>query len=171
MADELAQANRSNLELLKLRGEIGVLRQQSNEVGKLRQANQKLLTQIAEQSNSTNLLSAEDQFTLRQTHAVDAMTMLLNAIKSYAAKHNGQYPDSLDQLTTSGDLGTNNFAGNLGLDDFELLKGGAVDLQGDKVILGIRVPIQRPGKASAMVVGGINDAGLIHTDITNVGPE
>ncbi len=162
MADELAQANRNNRELLKLRGEIGVLRQQSNEVGKLRQANQKLLTQNAEQSNSTNLLSAEDQFTLRQTHAVDAMSTLLNAIKSYAANHNGQYPERLDQLTASGDLGTTNFAGNLGFDDFELNPEGAVDPQGDKVILSIRVPIQRPGRESVLVWGCINSAGLTH---------
>jgi RNA polymerase sigma factor (sigma-70 family) len=171
MADELAQANRNHLDWLKLRGEIGMLRQQTNEVGKLRRANQKLLTQIAEQSISTNWLSAADQFTLRQTHAVDATTVLLNAIKSYAAKHNGQYPETLDQLTTSGDLGTTNFAGNFGLDDFELNPEGAVDPQGGKVILGIRVPIQRPGRESVLVWGCINSYGLIHTAIINSGPE
>jgi hypothetical protein len=158
-------------ELLRLRGEVGMLRQQTNELGRFRQENRKLLSQVAAQSEPTNQVSAEDQFTLRQTHVVDAMTTLLNAIKNYAAKHNGQYPGSFDQLTASGDLGTSNFAGNLGLGDFEFMKDGAVDQQGNKVILRIRVPLQRPDRASVMVLGGINDDGVTHTEITNVGSE
>jgi RNA polymerase sigma factor (sigma-70 family) len=171
LADELAKANNKNLELLKLRGELGVLRQQTNELGRLRQENKKLLAQFAAQSDSTNLLSVEDQFTLRQTHVVDAMTTLLNAMKNYAAKHNGQNPGSFDQLIASGDLETSNLAGNLGLDDFELMKDGAVDQQGKKVILSLRVPIQRPGKQSVIVLGAISDDGVTHTEIWNVSSE
>src|ERR1019366_7746095 len=78
-------------ELLRLRGEVGMLRQQTHELGRFRQENRRLLSQAAAQSESTNQVSAEDQFTLRQTHAVDAMTILLNAIKNYATSHNGQY--------------------------------------------------------------------------------
>src|ERR1035437_2702673 len=101
-------------ELLRLRGEVGMLRQQTNELGRIRQENRKLLAQAAAQSESTNQVSEEDQFTLRQTHAVDAMSALLNAIKAYATNHNGQFPGTLDQLTASGDLGTSRFVGNLG---------------------------------------------------------
>jgi len=158
-------------ELLRLRGEVGMLRQQTNELARFRQENRKLLSQVAAQSEPTNQVSAEDQFILRQTHAVDAMTTLLTAVKNYATNHNGQYPGSFDQLTASGDLGTSNFAGNLGLDDFEFMKDGAVDQQGNKVILRIRVPLQRLGRASVMVLGGITDDGVTHTEITNVGPE
>ena len=157
-------------ELLRLRGEVGMLRQQTNELAKFRQENRKLLSQVAAQSEPTNLVSAEDQFTLRQTHAVDAMTTLLNAIKNYAAKHDGQYPESFDQFTTSGNLKTSNFAGNLGLGDFEIMKDGAVDVQGNKAVLKLRVPLQRPG-GRAMVFGTITDDGLVRTEITNVGPE
>ena len=157
-------------ELLRLRGEVGMLRQQTNELAKFRQENRKLLSQVAAQSEPTNLVSAEDQFTLRQTHAVDAMTTLLNAIKNYAAKHDGQYPESFDQLTASGDLETSNFAGNLGLGDFEIMKDGAVDVQGNKAVLKLRVPLQRPG-GRAMVFGTITDDGLVRTETTYVGPE
>jgi len=170
LKEEQAKNEKTNLELLKLRGEIGMLHQQTNEVGNLRQANQKLLTQIAEQTNSTNLVSAEDQFILRQTHAVDAITILLNAFKSYAPKHEGQYPERLEQLTASGDLGTNKFAGNLGFEDFELNPAGAVDPEGGKVILGIRVPIKRPRGDSVLVWGCINSAGLPHTETVSVSP-
>jgi RNA polymerase sigma factor (sigma-70 family) len=158
-------------ELLKLRGEVGMLRQQTIELGKFRQENRKLLSQVAAQSDPTNLVSAEDQFTLRQTHAVDGMTTLLNAIKNYAAKHNGQYPGSFDQLTASGDLDTTNFAGNLGLGDFEFAKDGTVDQQGNRVLLSIRVPLQRTERTSVMVLGGISDDGVTHTEMTNVSSE
>lgn len=155
-------------EMLRLRGEVGVLRQATNELGNLRQANRKLVAQLAAPSESTNLLSAEDQSILRQTHVVDAMTTLLNAIKNYATNHNGQYPGTFEQLTASGELGASNFAGNLGLDDFEFKKDGAVDPTGNKVILGARVPLQTPGNPSVMVLGGITDAGVTFTYRINV---
>ena len=158
-------------ELLRLRGEVGMLRQQTNELGRIRQQNRKLLAQVAAQSESTNSVSAEDQLTLRQKHVVDAMTTLLNAIKNYATNHNGQYPGSFDQLTVSGDLGASTFTGNLGLDDFELMKDGAVDPNGHKVILSLRVPLQSPGRASVIVLGGIGDGGVTSTYIMNVSPD
>ena len=168
MQVELATANRNNSELLKLRGEIGALRQQAGELGGLRQANQKLLAQLAAQSGSTNRLTTEDEYILHQTHAVDAMGTLLDAFKKYTARHNGQYPGSFDQLTTSGDLVTTNFAGNLGLDDFELVNDGTVDLQSNKVIISLRVPIKRIGWGSVMVRGGISDDGSTHTETLNI---
>ncbi len=158
-------------ELLRLRGEVGMLRQQTNELGRFRQENRKLLSQVEAQSESTNQVSAEDQFTLRKTHVVDAMTTLLNAIKNYTANHNGLHPGSIDQLAASGELGTSNFAGNLGLDDFEYIKDGAVDPHGNKVILRIRVPLQGLGRASVMVLGAIDDGGVVQTELINVGPE
>jgi RNA polymerase sigma factor (sigma-70 family) len=157
-------------ELLRLRGEVGMLRQQTNELGRFRQENRRLLSQAAAQSESTNQVSAEDQFTLRQTHAVDAMTILLKAIKNYATNHNGQYPGDFDQLTASGDLGVSDFAGNLRLADFELKNDSAVDPHDGKIILSLRVPLQRPGGDSVIVLGGINDDGVTRTIIRNVSP-
>jgi hypothetical protein len=160
-------------ELLRLRGEVGTLREQTADLARLRQENQNLLSKITAPSAPTNQSSAEeeDRFILRQTHTVDAMTTLLTAIRNYAANHNGQYPAGFDQLTASGDLATTNFAGNLTLDDFELLKDGAVDPQGDIAILGLRVPLQRPGKSSVGVWGAIGEGGAVHTVIMNVGSQ
>lgn len=158
-------------ELLRLRGEVGVLRQQTNELARLRQENRRLLSQLATQSAPTNQASAEDQFILRQTHVVDAMTTLLTAIKSYAANHNGQYPRTVDQLTASGAVVTSNFPGNLGPEDFQFLKDGAVDPSGNKVLLSVRVPLERPGRPSVLVLGGISPDGVTHTAIVNVSPD
>lgn len=77
-------------EMLRLRGEVGMLRQRTNELGRFRQENRRLLAQAAAQSESTNQVSAEGQFMLRQTHAVDAVTAVLTTIKNYATNHNGQ---------------------------------------------------------------------------------
>lgn len=157
-------------ELLRVRAEVGVLRQQTNELGRSRQETQKVLARKASQSD-TNEVSPEDRFTLQQTHAVDAMTTLLQVIKNFATNHNGQYPDDLNQLTASGDLVASNFAGNLGLNDFEFRKVGPGDVQGDKVVVGLRVPLQKPGGGAVVINGGITDAGLPHTSIMNVSPE
>ena len=69
-------------ELLRLRGEVGVLRQQTNKLGYLRQENRYLRTQVAADTGTTNQLSAEDQFILRQKYAVDAMTALAVAARA-----------------------------------------------------------------------------------------
>jgi hypothetical protein len=98
------------------------------------------------------------------------MTLLLNAVESYVTNHNGQYPDSLDQLTASGDLGTTNFAGNLGLNDFELMPDGATNQQGNKMILGLRDPIPRAGRGSVTVFGGVDSACRPQTEVMSVDP-
>ncbi len=94
--------------------------------------------------------------------------LLLGAIKSYTTNHAGLYPESFEQMVTSGDLGTTNFAGNLGLGDFKLVNDGEVSPQGDKILVEIRVPIKRPGMQSVMVEGAISDDGVIHTETWNV---
>jgi hypothetical protein len=156
-------------ELLRLRSEAGMLRGQTNELARLRQEKRKLQAQAAAQSD-TNQVTEEERFTLRQTHAVDGVTALLQAIRTYATNHSGQYPASFDQLIASGDLKTSNFTGNLGLNDFELSKEGDTDPQGKKVILRLKVPIPRAGRPSAVVVGGINDDGVPFTETWNVSP-
>jgi hypothetical protein len=155
-------------ELLRLRGQVGVLRRETNELGRLRQENRKLAAQAGAQSE-TNQVSSEDQFTLRQIHAVDAMGALLSAVKNYSTNHNGQYPGKWDDLTAAG-LGTSNLPGDLGLTDFELSKSGDVDPDGKKVLIRLRVALQKPGGGSVVVTGGMNDAGVPYTSSWNVSP-
>lgn len=158
-------------ELLRLRGEVGRLRQQTNELGAFLEENRERLSQVGAATQPTKQVSGEDQFILRQTHIVNAMSTLLTAAKEYAAKHDGQFPDDFGQLTASGDLVNSNFSGGLGLSDFELLRDSGVGPHGDRVILRIRAPLQRPGKPSVVVLGSLSETGIPHTSIYNVGAE
>ena len=153
-------------ELVRLRGEVGGLRAQTNELARLREDHQDLLTQLAIQAESTNEVSAADQFILQKTHTVDALTTVLNAVKNYAANHYGQYPGSLDQLAASSELGAIPFPGNLRLGAFKLTPGGTAapgDQPGNQITIGIQIPLKGPGGGSTMVVGGIDDAGVVFT--------
>jgi hypothetical protein len=101
------------------------------------------------------------------------MGTLLAAVNDYAAKHEGQYPESFDHLTASGELKTTNFAGNLGLDDFELVKDGTLTPgsgpgSGQAVILRT---IPKSGKQWVIVTGQIDDKGVPSTAIWGVSSE
>lgn len=161
-------AGEPSRELLRLRGEVGMLRHQTSELSGLRKENIALSQAAAE--SETNRVSAEDQLIVRQSHAVDATTALLQAIKTFATNHNGQYPANLEQLVTAGDLKAMKLAGNLGPSDFEFSQGLGADPQGNRTILRLRVPIAKPGGGGVMVVGGITDAGVPYTSVYNVGP-
>jgi RNA polymerase sigma factor (sigma-70 family) len=158
-------ADNLSSELLRLRGEVGILRRRTNELEQLQRESRKLASQS---QLDTNQVTAEERFTLRQKHAVDAMNTLLKAVRSYATNHNGQYPATLEQLVTSSDLTVSNFAGNLEVKDFELNTSGAVDPQGDQFLLSLRVPLQKPGGGSVLVVGRMSDGGVPSTSIWNV---
>jgi len=159
-------------ELLRLRGEIGVLRQETNELAKLREENQNLLSRITQQSEpATNQVSAEDEYILRQTHASSAMRNLLMDVKNYASDHGGQYPVTFDQLAASGSLRATNFPGNLGLADFQIEKEKPFNEAGNsRIVLSLRDPIPRPGLPSVLIMGDISEAGVVRTRALNVSP-
>jgi len=159
------------LELLQLRGEAGRLRDQTNEIARLRQENRKLLSKLGAEPESTNQVSVEDRFTLRLTHVQNAVRTLLGAVKSYAVNHDGQYPAGFDQLTSSGALAISNFAGGLALSDFEWANDGAPDVHGGNAILRLRTPIPNPmgaNRTMVMVTGGLDDNGVPCTSEVNV---
>jgi hypothetical protein len=152
-------------ELLRLRGEVGMLRDATNELAGLRRENGELHSQIAAESERVDELSPEDQFTVKQTHVQDAANVILNAIKNYAGNHSGQIPRDFDDLVASGDIGTTNFAGNLGLGDFELMKSGAVDEEGRSIVFRNRIPVPKPGEDPVWVYGTLGDGrtGIVMT--------
>jgi RNA polymerase sigma factor (sigma-70 family) len=154
-------------ELLRLRGEVGMLREQTNEIPRLRQVNRNLLSEVS--VKSIDDLSEGDKFILREDHALNAATILLEALKNYASGHNGQYPGSIGQLVASGAVGTTNLAGNLRPADFEIRDTNAAPPKLRRFILGLRVPIARPGRAPEMILGELNDSGIPMCSMWNWG--
>ncbi len=110
LSDRLAAAGDSKSlsdeqlnELLKLRGEVGILRQQAHE--EINEANQR--TQAAEQKLAT-ALSAQDKFTAQETETINDMKQLGLAEMIYAGDNNGQFATNFDQMTNElGSLYTN----------------------------------------------------------------
>jgi RNA polymerase sigma factor (sigma-70 family) len=78
-----------NNELLKLRGEVGVLQRQANE------ANEK--AQVADQKLKA-ALSAQVQFTAHETETINNMKQLGLAMRVYATDNNGQFPTNVESL-------------------------------------------------------------------------
>jgi hypothetical protein len=164
-----SSVNNPSRELLRLRGEVGLLRQETNQLSRLHQENARLSQALAE--SDTNQVSANDLLTVRKTHAVDAMSTLLQAIKNFAANHNGQCPNDLHQLITSGDLGATNFMDSLKLADFQLGQAAGTDPQGNPAVLRVEIPNPKPGGGSVMIVGGFTADGVPHTSVWNVSPK
>jgi hypothetical protein len=146
-------------ELLRLRGEVGVLRRQTSEVGQLQAAVQNLQARpAAEQTGAPTQvpqLAPEDQFQLHQMHMVNAMKQLALGMRIYEGDHNGQLPTNLDQLIQSGDLGsvTNGFTFTyvagvpdvIGMENFELMNVGQVsDSTPGTLMIRERIPRQSP---------------------------
>jgi hypothetical protein len=97
-------------ELLRLRGEVGVLRRQASESGEaheeINEANQK--AQAAEQKLAVTL-SAQAKFTTDENATMNAMKYLGLDMRIYAGDHNNQFPtnDNLYQLVKNYDSNTN----------------------------------------------------------------
>jgi hypothetical protein len=112
-------------ELLKLRGELGVLHDQAGELGQLREENHRLYARLAVAQNQASQLSAME-YKQHQIDTINAMKQLVLAMRIFAGDHNQQYATNFDQLKS--ELGgVTNFPGNIGLDSFEFVNAGVVN--------------------------------------------
>jgi hypothetical protein len=136
-------------ELLKLRGEVGLLRrqvddlcQQTNSLGKLRDENQQLQARDAAAQNQLDQIAAEAAFKQHRIDVANAMKQLGLAMRIYAGDHNEQYATNFDQLKD--ELGgVTNFQGNIGFDTFDFMNVGLVnDTMPDKLIFREKAPRQ-----------------------------
>ncbi len=111
-------------ELLKLRGEVGLLRQQTNELGKLRQENRQLQAQTISRTIQPGEPAdpLEQQKQTIRVKAVDAH-IYLSAFMNYANSHNGQFPTNWDQISDK----YKNAPGLTGTNDFEIVYQGPLN--------------------------------------------
>jgi hypothetical protein len=167
LSNRLADANDSKKlsdeqlnELLKLRGEVGVLRNQITEFGKVREENRQLQSQVKVEPNSPGQISPQDQFELHRIDTVNAMKQLGLAMRIYAGDHNEQYATNFDQLKN--ELGgVTNFDGNISLNDIEFVNAGVVDdTMPQMIIFRERVPQQQSPNGSWAHIYGLADGSV-----------
>ena len=105
-------------ELLKLRGEVGVLQRQASE------ASQK--AQVAEQKLAT-ALSAKAQFASHQSATMNAAKQVGLAMRVFSIDHENQFPTNFLQITN--ELGNSFTIQGIDVFSFDFVNAGAVKLQ------------------------------------------
>jgi RNA polymerase sigma factor (sigma-70 family) len=89
-------------ELLRLRGEVGVLRRQVGELGKLREENQRLReaeTRLQAPNTSVEIALAAAKFRANEIQVINTLKQLGLAERIYAGDNNDQYATNFDQMT------------------------------------------------------------------------
>ena len=112
--DELTIAKDNSLELLKLRGEVGMLQRQANE------ASQR--ARIAEGNLATEL-SSKTQFTKHEAAKINATKQLCLAMLSFLNGHGNQFPTNIVQLAS--ELGDKFEIDGISMFSFEFLNAEA----------------------------------------------
>jgi hypothetical protein len=134
-------------ELLRLRGEVGVLRRQVVELGKLQEENRQIRAglDVAQAPKTQLSTTAPDQVEQHRIDTVNALKQLGLAMRIYAGDHEERYATNFDQLISGGEILTTNFNGGVTVSDFEFMNVGLVnDTMPDKIIFRERIPRQTP---------------------------
>jgi hypothetical protein len=142
-ANEHTSASTNLPELLRLRGEVGLLRQSVLELEKLKQ-------------DPRLTFSEDDVAKVQQMHATETMNQLMTAIKQFATTHAGRYPKDANELQAAVDISPTNFHGNLSFDDFVFLAPNT-DFQGTLLILRKRSPIKSPRGDLVWIYGSLKN--------------
>jgi RNA polymerase sigma factor (sigma-70 family) len=130
LSNLLAQANVSrgnNLDdLLRLRGEVGLLRKQTNDLALLQEENRRLRARYSQQQNgSKTALQIKEETRENLIAKINYSLQLLIALHDYAEKNGDQFPTNFDQaasfLTDQAKAET-----NLTTDQFEIVYRGSL---------------------------------------------
>jgi RNA polymerase sigma factor (sigma-70 family) len=148
-------------ELLKLRGEVGVLRQQIGKLGQLRDENQQLRVQNASKNQGVQI-SEGDYFRLHSRDVIDNAKLIELAMLLHANDHDGFYPTNLNQLV-GGPLGSSNLTGGIQLNDYELVNAGvpqAREKYPQMLTLREKAPRQTPDRERWERIYGLADGSV-----------
>ncbi|MGA2176676.1 MAG: sigma-70 family RNA polymerase sigma factor [Verrucomicrobiota bacterium] len=118
-------------ELMRLRGEVGRLRQQTNLPGKAREESRRPQPGVETAKDQS---AEEAKFDQQQNNIVAASKQIGLAFRIYANHNNDQYPTNLGQI--GNELGgVTNFPGDISLDRFEMVNAGAVSARSPRAIV------------------------------------
>lgn len=95
--DELDRLQKNQLELLRLRGEVGALRQQTNDLERLRKYNQQLQSALAKAAQNKTETDPEDTPERREAIAkMNNSRQLVLALLMYADDNGGKFPNGFN---------------------------------------------------------------------------
>jgi RNA polymerase sigma factor (sigma-70 family) len=119
--------------LLKLRGEVGTLRNQAAQIAKVREENQRLRAGNVPPTQ-TGQISPEDQFKLQEWHVIDTMKNVALAARIYAGDHQEAIITNFDQITAANLYDTNR-PGSVALDGIEFMNVGLLSYDHPEMIM------------------------------------
>ena len=120
-------------ELLKLRGEVGTLRNQAAQLAKMREENQRLRAGNIPPTQ-TGQTSPEDQFKLQEWHVIDTMKNVALAARIYSGDHQDVIVTNFDQITAANLYDTNR-PGSMALDGIEFMNVGLLSYEQPEMIM------------------------------------
>jgi RNA polymerase sigma factor (sigma-70 family) len=111
-------------ELLRLRGEVGRLREQTNLVGKLQAENHRLQSSIAERAKDLEVEALK--FQAQGAPVVNALKIIGTAFRLFATDNDGRFPTNFAEMHN--ELGNvTKLSGGISLDGFEMVNVGKVN--------------------------------------------
>jgi RNA polymerase sigma factor (sigma-70 family) len=120
-------------ELLKLRGEVGALRNQAAQFEKMSEENQRLRAGNFSSTQSVPI-SPADQFKLDEWHTVDTMKYVGLAMRIYSGDHQDVLVTNFDQIIATSIYDTNR-PGSIALDGLEFMNAGALSYDHPDLIM------------------------------------
>ena len=145
-------------ELLRLRGEVGILRRQAGEIGKLREENQQLRKEVQEQIQ----LPTQGQYEWHQTNSENAARHIELGMLMFASDGNNQYPNNFQYPTNLAQVsnyieGFTNQTSGIGTNHFEIVNPGLIITNSQdtarKMMLRERSPYRTPDGKWARMYG------------------
>lgn len=157
-----ARSDDQLIELLKLRNEVRLFREQTNELFnglvKLNKENQTMRSAITAANNQA---AAQADFNRQRIDAVNALKQIALAIKVFSLDNNDRFATNYAELSNELGSFTNQLASKgMSLDDFEFVTPGLVnDKAPDKIMLREKNPRKTPEgkwqKAYALADGSV----------------
>jgi hypothetical protein len=114
-------------ELMRLRGEVAMLREQTNLVAALQAQQRELKARLEVEATAVKAPSADDQFKNSRINVVNALKIIGTAFRIYANDHDDRFPTSFNMIQNELGGTTNasgNFPGNIPLTSFEMVNVG-----------------------------------------------
>ena len=127
-------------ELMKLRGEVGALRNQVGQLGKLRDENQRLRKDVMAVRPEPVPLSKQGEYEWHATNTVEAARLIGLGMIMFAGDNNNQSPTNFSQISSLIEGMTNQTSG-IGAEAFELIDSASPSSQdaANKLILRERI--------------------------------